>query len=167
MRPLVELQPKDEAVVEKVYRKYDAKEDKWYSSDVPKAGYNIISYRSSKGSVRLFYNTKEKAQQEVDKYNKRILSYRLGRAPDFPDEIMWEDLAGTEFHNQYVWEHDDGGWMYGRWHGWDIRTLLLDPLMDYKYPIDGKSTRDFFNLLFSMPRFRNFYLKDRQIYYRG
>lgn len=171
MTPYLEvtgLKADEKAVVEKVYRKYDKKTGKWLSSDTPKTGYDIVSYRPSKGSIRLFYRTKEGAQREADKYNRRLAGYKRRELPQFPDEVTWYTFPGSsEFRNDKIWMHPMGSWLYE--HGyerWHIPSLLLENDFYKGFPLDGKSTADFFDVLLALPRFSKYYRIDKKIYYR-
>ena len=53
MKPQVELSDKEKSEVIKVYRKYDKKQDKWYKSNTPQAGYNIIRYQATKVRIAM------------------------------------------------------------------------------------------------------------------
>lgn len=151
----------EKSVVKKIYRKYDDKQDKWYSSDTPKAGYDIISYYATKVRIQLFYRTEERAQEEADKYNKRLRSYKKGKMRTLPDYIDWYTFNGTELHDEYRWGHGSGTWLYA--HGWlqdywSIEELCAEDL--YATDWEGNSTKKMFDVLFKIPVFSNLKIEE-------
>lgn len=149
-----ELKDEEKAKVVTVYRRYYR--GKWYKSDTPLPGYNKY-YVATKVRVQLFYRDRENAQRDADKYNK----WKQDRSKTtFPDRISWYDFKGTELHNQRVWYHDSGSWLYN--HGfddWKTKDLLSDVGDMEKNYDDSHSTVDFFKLLFMVPNFADYELK--------
>ena len=165
-----DLSPQERSTVKMVYRRYYR--GKWYESDTPKEGYNIISYYATKVKTRLYHSDIEDAQADRDKYNKRLAAYKQGRnkladydlVPDdkIPQSKTWASMPST-IRNPLYWPHnnasdDDLSWLYEHaddyseaWDNWKLRELLKEETkegMDESYA-SGNTTRKFFNLIFS------------------
>ena len=158
MKPQVELSDKEKSEVIKVYRKYDKKQDKWYKSDTPKAGYNIISYQATKARIAMFYKTKERAQEDADKYDKHLKAYKRGRTQNFPDVIDWYMFTGTELHSKWQWSHESGAWLNS--HGFLDSVRTDDLLNDMDFVYGDHTTNDMFDVMFFIPRYYNYYYKE-------
>lgn len=159
MKPEVELKDSEKSKVVKVYRKYYR--GKWYESETPQPGYNIVSYYATKVTSRLYYSEKEMAQERAEAYNKRLRAQKKGQQKSI-DIISWYDFNGTELQNEKVWWHDSGSWLYtNHYDDWDPEELLqneedvVTPYDDYNH-----TTVDFFELLFTTPAFSMYELKE-------
>lgn len=164
-----DLLPSERSVVVKVYRKYSR--GKWYESETPKEGYNIISYYATKVRVRLYHSDREDALEDARKYNKRLAAYKQGKNPlieydvvdddSIPAIIAWHNLPRT-IQNPFLWPHnntseDDLSWLYEHaedysenWDNWKVRRLLREETksgMDRVFKA-GNTTRRFFELIF-------------------
>lgn len=165
-----DLLPSERSVVVKVYRKYSR--GKWYESETPKEGYNIISYYATKVRVRLYHSDREDALEDARKYNKRLAAYKQGKNPlvdydliddsQIPEIIAWKDLPRA-IRNPFLWPHnnsseDDLSWLYEHaddyseaWDDWKVRRLLKEETksgMDRVFKA-GNTTRKFFELIFA------------------
>jgi hypothetical protein len=159
MKPEVELKDNEKSKVVKVYRKYYR--GKWYESETPQPGYNIVSYYATKVTSRLYYSEKEMAQERAEAYNKRLRAQKKGQQKSI-DIISWYDFNGTELQNEKVWWHDSGSWLYtNHYDDWDPEELLqneedvVTPYDDYQH-----TTVDFFEVLFTTPAFSMYELKE-------
>lgn len=152
MNDIIELSDDQKSEVKETWRMY--KRGKWYSSDTALYGYTKYYY-ATKVRLRLYYREKERAEKEAEKYNKRRASYEKGLLPDYIDYDMFE---GTELHNDQTWPHSSGNWIYEHifWNGAGLDELLNDD-MDHKYA-DDHSTRDFFDVMFTLKRFMKYKL---------
>lgn len=164
-----DLLPSERSVVVKVYRKYSR--GKWYESETPKEGYNIVSYYATKVRVRLYHSDREDALEDARKYNKRLAAYKQGKNPlieydvvdddNIPAIIAWHNLPRT-IQNPFLWPHnntseDDLSWLYEHaddysenWDNWKVRRLLREETksgMDRVFKA-GNTTRRFFELIF-------------------
>lgn len=164
-----DLLPSERSVVVKVYRKYSR--GKWYESETPKEGYNIVSYYATKVRVRLYHSDREDALEDARKYNKRLAAYKQGKNPlieydvvdddSIPEIIPWQNLPRA-IRNRFLWPHnnsseDDLSWLYEHaddyseaWDNWKVRKLLKE---ETKSGMDrvlkaGNTTRKFFELIF-------------------
>ena len=163
-----DLLPSERSVVVKVYRKYSR--GKWYESETPKEGYNIVSYYATKVRVRLYHSDREDAEEDARKYNKRLASYKQGKNPlieivddaMIPEIIPWGNLPKKIRDTRY-WPHNNesGGelsWLYEKsddyseaWDNWKVRKLLKEETksgMDHPYRLQN-TTRQFFELIFA------------------
>lgn len=161
MYEIIELSDNQRSEVKIVYRMY--KRGKWYHSETPLPGYEKYYY-SSKSKITSYYKNKESAEREVIKYNKRRTAYEIGKFPKF---LTWLMFSGTPLHNNLVWWHGSGSWLYA--HGyddWDVNELFSDD-MDFGYDDYNHTTADFFDVMFSIPKFSNYELvKDDNGCYR-
>lgn len=164
-----DLLPSERSVVVKVYRKYSR--GKWYESETPKDGYNIVSYYATKVRVRLYHSDREDALEDARKYNKRLAAYKQGKNPlieydvvgddSIPAIIAWRNLPRA-IQNPFLWPHnnsseDDLSWLYEHaddysenWDNWKVRRLLQEETksgMDRVFKA-GNTTRRFFELIF-------------------
>lgn len=160
MKPEVELRNDEMSKVVKVYRKYDSRRGKWYESDIALPGYDIVSYKATKPERSLYYSTYEEAEQRAEQYNKHLRAYKKGRQPSI-GLISWYDFNGTELHNDMIWWHDSGSWLYA--HGyddWDPEELLQNT-SEVTYPYDDydHTTVNFFEVLFTTAAFAGYTLK--------
>ena len=165
MKPEVELRDDEKSKVVKVYRRYYR--GKWYESEYALPGYNIISYYATKVKSRLYYSSYEEAQTRAEQYNKRLEAYKKGREATI-DYISWYDFDGTELHNDLIWWHDSGSWLYA--HGyddWDPEELLEYP-SEVKYPYDDydHTTINFFEVLFTTAKYAGYELKEKDGEYK-
>ena len=157
MKPEVELKKEEMSKVVKVYRLYYR--GKWYESETPQPGYDIISYYATKVSTRIYYSDMNEAQERADKYNKRLKAYKKGREQDFPETIDWYDFDGTEFQDETIWTNPDGSWKYAHgWDEWEVDVLLKED-MEFIYTEDKHSNVDFFDVLFTTTKFAKYELK--------
>ena len=163
-----DLLPSERSVVVKVYRKYSR--GKWYESETPKEGYNIVSYYATKVRVRLYHSDREDAEEDARKYNKRLASYKQGKNPlieivddaMIPEIIPWGYLP-KKIRDPRYWPHNNesGGelsWLYEKsddyseaWDNWKVRKLLKEETksgMDHPYRLQN-TTRQFFELIFA------------------
>ena len=165
-----DLSPQERSTVKKVYRRYYR--GKWYESDTPKQGYDIISYYATKVKTRLYYSDREDAQRDADKYNRRLAAYKQGRNPEveydvvddasIPNTKKWSTMP-SDIRNPWLWPHnnsseDDLSWLYEHsedysenWDNWKLRKLLRDETkggMDRQYKA-GNTTRKFFKSIFA------------------
>lgn len=165
-----DLSPQERSTVVRVYRRYYR--GRWYESNTPKPGYDIVSYYATKVKTRLYHSDREEAQADADKYNKRLAAYKQGRNPgveydiasddDIPDVIPWTQMP-RDLRNPNLWPHNnsdqsDLSWLYEHsdryseaWDKWYIRKLLREETksgMDKPYKA-GNTTRKFFGLIFS------------------
>lgn len=165
-----DLSPQERSTVVKVYRRYYR--GRWYESNTPQPGYDIISYYATKVKTRLYHSDREDAQRDADKYNKRLAAYKQGRNPsveydimsddNIPNSIPWQQLP-RDIRNPFLWPHnnsdmDDLSWLYehadrysNNWAEWYTRQLLREESengMDKVYKA-GNTTRKFFELIFS------------------
>ena len=165
-----DLSPQERSTVKMVYRRYYR--GKWYESDTPKEGYNIISYYATKVKTRLYHSDVEDAKADAEKYNKRLAAYKQGRnklvdydmVPDdqIPISKTWASMP-RDIRNPLNWPHNNesGGklsWLYEKsgdyseaWDNWKLRKLLKEETkagMDLPYAA-GNTTRKFFGLIFA------------------
>lgn len=164
-----DLTQAEKSVVKKVYRRYYR--GKWYESDTPQKGYNVISYYATKVRIRLYHSDIEDAQRDADRYNKRLAAYKQGISrveydilddANVPEIIPWQNLP-SKIRNPLYWPHDnssdsDLSWLYEHsdeyseaWDNWKVRKLLREetkPGMEKPYKA-GNTTRKFFELIFS------------------
>lgn len=163
-----DLLPSERSVVVKVYRKYSR--GKWYESETPKEGYNIISYYATKVRVRLYHSDREDAVEDARKYNKRLAAYKQGKNPlielvddaMIPEIIPWVNLPRIIRDRRY-WPHNNSSnnelsWLYEKsddyseaWDNWKVRKLLKEETksgMDHPYKAQN-TTRKFFEAIFS------------------
>lgn len=160
MKPEVELKKEEMSTVVKVYRRYYR--GKWYMSETPQPGYDIISYYATKISTRIYYSDRAEAQERADKYNKRLKAYKKGREQAFPETIDWYDFDGTELHDDTKWTNPDGSWKYAHgWDEWEVDELLKED-MEFVYEEDQHSNIDFFNVLFTTTKFYKYELKKNE-----
>lgn len=159
MKAEVELTEEQKSEVKEIYRMQQ--KGVWYQSETAQAGYTLYYY-ATKVRVKLYYKDKASAQAEADKYNKRRAAYEKGRQPDIiPENLEWEMFSGTELQNPLIWWHNNGSWLYA--HGytdWNTNELLTDD-MDYAYDDFDHSTRDFFDVMFRLPRFSDYELREK------
>lgn len=157
MKPEVELKQEEMSKVVKVYRRYYR--GKWYESETPQPGYDIVSYYATKVRDRLYYSDMYEAQARADKYNARLKAYKKGREQEFPETIDWYDFDNTEFQDETIWTNPDGSWKYAHgWHEWEVKELLKEE-MEFKYKEDQHSNVDFFDVLFTTTKFAKYELK--------
>ena len=152
MNDFIALNDEQKSEVKVIYRMY--KRGKWYQSDTPMYGYEKYYY-ATKVRIRLYYKDKESAEKEAEKYNKRRSAYEKGK---FPKIVTWSMFAGTELHNNYLWWHDSGSWLYA--HGyddWEVEELMTDD-MNFQYDDYNHTTADFFRVMFTIPRFSDYEL---------
>lgn len=163
-----DLLPSERSVVVKVYRKYSR--GKWYESETPKEGYNIVSYYATKVRVRLYHSDREDALEDARKYNKRLAAYKQGKNPlielvddaMIPEIIPWVNLPRIIRDPRY-WPHnnasnDELSWLYEKsddyseaWDNWKVRKLLKEETksgMDQPYRLQN-TTRKFFEAIFA------------------
>ena len=164
-----DLLPSERSVVVKVYRKYSR--GKWYESETPKEGYNIISYYATKVRIRLYHSDREDALEDARKYNRRLAAYKQGKNPlieydvvddtMIPEIIPWGNLP-QKIRDRRYWPHnndsnDELSWLYEHaddyseaWDNWKVRKLLKEETksgMDRPYKAQN-TTRQFFELIF-------------------
>lgn len=165
-----DLTPQERSTVKKVYRRYYR--GKWYESDTPKEGYNIISYYATKVKTRLYHSDREDAQNDADKYNRRLAAYKQGRNPaveydvvddaNIPETKTWASMP-RDIRNPWLWPHNnasdgDVSWLYEHsdnysvnWDNWKLRKLLREETktcMDELF-MAGNTTRKFFETIFA------------------
>ena len=165
-----DLLPHEQSTVKVVYRRYYR--GKWYASDTPKAGYNIISYYATKVRIRIYHSDREDAQRDADKYNKRLASYKQGlnQLADYdvvsddriPQAKTWASMPST-IRNPIYWPHNnesngDLSWLYEKsdeysdnWDNWKLRKLLQEETkegMTRQYKA-GNTTKKFFSIIFA------------------
>lgn len=152
----VELKDSEKSKVAEIWRMY--KRGKWLKSDIPLSGYKKYYY-ATKVRLTMYYDNYESAQREADKYNNRLKAYKKGRAGKMPEILDWYMFKSTELHNDTIWWHDSGSWLYA--HGydqWSTEDLLKDDML-FTYDDFHHTTYDFFTLFFTIPRFSKFELK--------
>lgn len=150
MQVLPKIKDSDLSEVKEIYRRYYR--GKWYKSETMQPGYTLYYY-ATKVRIQLYYRDKERAQRDADAYNKKLEAYLKGRQGTVPDVLTWEMFRRTEVHNEGIWWHDNGSWLYA--HGydyWDTSELLRDD-MNFQYDDFYHTTRDFFGVLFTIPAY--------------
>lgn len=161
MNDIIELNDEQKSEVKEIWRMY--KRGKWYSSDTALYGYEKYYY-ATKVRIRLYYKDRESAENEAEKYNKRRAAYEKGQIPKYIEYDMFE---GTEVTQENIWPHSHGNWLYEHtfWNGAYLDELLNDD-MDYKWD-DKHSTRDFFEVMFTLKKFMKYKLvKDNEGNYK-
>ena len=152
MYEIIELSDSQRSEVKVVYRMQ--KRGKWLHSDTKLPGYEKYYY-SSKSKVTAYYKNRESAEREVEKYNKRRIAYEKGK---FPKNLTWFMFSNTELHQEAVWWHGSGSWLYA--HGYDDWFVddLFSEDMDFAYDDYNHTTADFFDVMFGIPKFSNYEL---------
>lgn len=146
--------------VKEIYTKYYR--GKWYYSDTPQAGYTK-EYYATKVKQRMYFSTREDAEERANKYNKRYLAWKYGKKADMPERITWAQVKGSEITNDKIWPHDTESWHYNHaevpdWSYWTTENLLKG---DISYmEADGHSTKEFLETVFDfVPDFTSYKIR--------
>lgn len=163
MKPNVELKAEQKATVGKIYRRLYR--GKWLKSDVPLKGYKLWYFAEKDGkkiNSSLYHSSYDSAKKRAEAYNKKLVATLKGREKNI-DAVYWETFDGTDFQKPYIWFHSSPSWIYAHMgmvtDVFDLETLLSEGV-NHKYPNDMHTNKDFFDLLFSIPGFNDYELKE-------
>lgn len=156
MQPNVRLTEKEKAVVRIVYTR--KQKTRTLRKQTATHGYKK-QYEVTK--LDRYYDTRQEAEAARDAYNDNEMRKKQSRTHDFPDTIEWDWFAGTAVQDPKVWwPRPEGAWLYDHktYDDWSTEELLEEDMEAVSD--DMHTTKDFFNILFKTPRFRNYFISN-------
>lgn len=155
MQPNVRLTEKEKAVVRIVYTR--KQKTRTLRKQTATHGYKK-QYEVTQ--LNRYFNTRQEAEAARDAYNDNEMRKKQSRTHDFPDKIEWDWFTGTDVQKPTAWwPRPEGTWLYDhRYDDWETEELLKDDMT--LETLDMHTTKEFFEILFKTPRFRNYFISN-------